>query len=652
MNSSAENRFGKKTKTGGRTRFAALLLALVLFACVLPKAPLPVPGSAQASAVCASASDCSPASASSALAVSDAESLARAWFSDVLTYLQASLGASSADPQALLDEKLSDASIFPRNLWFMFGLSQHAPYDFRAAQNALSFTLAAYSVPPRGTELEKFALLSLAIGDPVAERYDSASLSEAVGSQGIMSLVFGLHLQNNGLLLPGLTSEKTVREILALQLPDGGWAISGQFGDVDVTSMVLQSLAPYCNAAKSPAAGSGASDRVIAGDIDSSPDSSVDSSVVSDARAAIDRALTLLSERQLSSGGFQSYGAANCESCAQVLVALSACGIDAASDPRFLKDGRSLFDAIASFRLPDGSFRHIATGESNLTATQQVFYACVAYLRFREGRPSLYELDAVREGRTIAPSPTAPPDGTPTPAGGTLTPGSDQTPTPADGTLTPGGTPTPVGNQTPDSASRDSEKDSPSGIPAYRLIGTAAIVLLALISLAILALRKRITRRNAMVVAFAASVILLLLWVVKIQTPQQYYDSLKVSEKDAVGTITLSIRCDTVAGENGLPADGILLAPVKIPFKKGDSVYTALVTAAADAGLPLDTGLGTGGYVRGIGALHEFDFGSLSGWMYYVNGEAPSESSGAHPLRDGDVIEWRYTRNLGEDTAP
>ena len=634
MNSSAENRFGKKTKTGGRTRFAALLLALVLFACVLPQAPLPVPGSAQASAVCSPASDCSPASASSALAVSDAESLARAWFSGVLTYLQASLGASSADPQALLDEKLSDASVFPRNLWFMFGLSQHAPYDFRAAQNALFFTLAAYSAPPRGTELEKYALLSLAIGDPVAERYDSASLGEAVGSQGIMSLVFGLHLQNNGLLLPGLTAEETVREILALQLPDGGWAISGQYGDVDVSSMVLQSLAPYCNAAKATAAGS-------------------------DTRAAIDRALTLLSERQLSSGGFQSYGAVNCESCAQVLVALSACGIDAASDPRFLKDGRSLFDAIASFRLPDGSFRHIATGDSNLTATQQVFYACVAYLRFREGRPSLYELDAVREGRTIAPSPTAPPDGTPTPAGGTLTPaggtltpGSDQTPTPADGTLTPGGTTAPVGNQTPNSASPDSEKDSPSGIPAYRLIGTAAIVLLALISLAFLALRKRITRRNAMVVAFAAAVILLLLWVVKIQTPQQYYDSLKVSEKDAVGTVTLSIRCDTVAGENGLPADGILLAPVKISFKKGDSVYTALVTAAADAGLPLDTGLGTGGYVRGIGALHEFDFGSLSGWMYYVNGEAPSESSGAHPLRDGDVIEWRYTRNLGEDTAP
>lgn len=625
MNSSAENRFGKKTKTGGRTRFAALLLALVLFACVLPQAPLPVPGSAQASAVCAPASDCSPASASSALAVSDAESLARAWFSDVLTYLQASLGATSANPQTLIDEKLSDAGGFLRNLWFLFALSQQGSYDFRATQKALLFTLAAYSVPPRGTELEKFALLSLAIGDSATERYDSASLGEAVGSQGIMSLVFGLHLLNNGLTLPGHTPEETVRAILEMQLSDGGWAISGQYGDVDVTSMVLQSLAPYCNAAKATAAGS-------------------------DARAAIDRALTLLSERQLSSGGFQSYGAANCESCAQVLVALSALGIDAASDPRFLKDDHSVFDAIAAFRVSDGSFRHVATGDSNLTATQQVFYACVAYLRFREGRPSLYELDAVREGRTVTPSPTVTPDGTPTPSGGALTPGG--TPTPADGTLTPGGTSTPVGNQTPDSASRDSEKDSPSGIPTYRLIGTAAIVLLALISLAILALRKRITRRNAMVVAFAAAVILLLLWVVKIQTPQQYYDSLKVSEKDAVGTVTLSIRCDTVAGENGLPADGVLLAPVRVPFKEGDTVYTALVIAAADAGLPLDTSVASGGYIRGIGALHEFDFGSLSGWMYYVNGDAPSESSGSFPLHDGDVIEWRYTRNLGEDTAP
>lgn len=628
MNSSAENRFGKKTKTGGRTRFAALLLALVLFACVLPQAPLPVPGSAQASAVCAPASDCSPASdcppasASSALAVSDAESLARAWFSDVLTYLQTSLGATSANPQTLIDEKLSDAGSFLRNLWFLFALSQQGSYDFRATQKALFGTLAYYSVPPRGTELEKFALLSLAIGDSAAERYDSASLGEAVGSQGIMSLVFGLHLLNNGLTLPGHTPEETVRAILEMQLSDGGWAISGQYGDVDVTSMVLQSLAPYCNAAKATAAGS-------------------------DARAAIDRALTLLSERQLSSGGFQSYGAANCESCAQVLVALSALGIDAALDPRFLKDDHSVFDAIAAFRVSDGSFRHVATGDSNLTATQQVFYACVAYLRFREGRPSLYELDAVREGRTVTPSPT-------------VTPEDSMTPTPADGTPTnsPSGNPsdnpslTPSGNNSGDKKPGAPGTDTSKGTPPYRVYGTAILALLTVFAIALLSLRKRLTKRNIILVSVVSAVLLLLLWVVPIQTPEEYYASIKVSEEDAAGAVTLSIRCDTVAGENGLPADGVLLAPVRVPFKEGDTVYTALVIAAADAGLPLDTSVASGGYIRGIGALHEFDFGSLSGWMYYVNGDAPSESSGSFPLHDGDVIEWRYTRNLGEDTAP
>ena len=621
MNSSAENRFGKKTKTGGRTRFAALLLALVLFACVLPQAPLPVPGSAQASAVCAPVSDCSPAFASSALAASDAESLARAWFSDVLTYLQASLGASSADPQTLIDEKLSDAGSFLRNLWFLFALSQQGSYDFRATQKALSFTLATYSVLPHGTELEKYALLSLAIGDTLAERYDSASLGEAVGSQGIMSLVFGLHLLNNGLTMPGHTPEETVRAILGMQLSDGGWAISGQYGDVDVTSMVLQSLAPYCNAANAPVA----ADSVRVGD--------PDSSVASDARAAIDRALTLLSERQLPDGGFQSYGAANCESCAQVLVALSALGIDAASDPRFLKDGHSVFDAIASFRVSDGSYRHVATGDSNLTATQQVFYACVAYLRFREGRPSLYELDAVREGRTITPSPT-------------MTPEDSMTPTPAGGTLTPSGNNS--GDKKPGAPGTDTSK----GTPPYRVYGTAILALLTVFAIALLSLRKRLTKRNVILVSMVSAILLLLLWVLPVQTPAEYYASIKVSEEDAAGAVTLSIRCDTVAGENGLPADGILLAPVRVPFKEGDTVYTALVIAAADAGLPLDTSVASGGYIRGIGALHEFDFGSLSGWMYYVNGDAPSESSGSFPLHDGDVIEWRYTRNLGEDTAP
>ena len=170
--------------------------------------------------------------------------------------------------------------------------------------------------------------------------------------------------------------------------------------------------------------------------------------------------------------------------------------------------------------MPDGSFRHIRGGETNRTATQQVFYGCVAYLRFREGRPSLYELDAVREGRFLAPSPTVTPDD-PSPS-----PDSSSKPTSA---VTPGASADLTPSQNSGSPS-DSGRNGGSNIPPYRLVGTGIILLLTAVLLAILALRKRLTRRNALLATIVSFLVLLLLWIVKIQTPQQYYDSLKVND--------------------------------------------------------------------------------------------------------------------------
>ena len=49
-----------------------------------------------------------------------------------------------------------------------------------------------------------------------------------------------------------------------------------------------------------------------------------------------------------------------------------------------------------------------------------------------------------------------------------------------------------------------------------------------------------------------------------------------------------------------------------------------------------------GSYVSGIGGLAERDHGDMSGWMYEVNGESPSDSAGDHVLADGDVVTWTY----------
>ena len=631
-------------KKGLRQRFTALLLAFCCFALTLcapasagaakvsSGGPISSGASAAAAKVSSGGSISSGASAAAAK-VSSGEAIAAEYFDGILSYLAAADKRSSADPQVILDEGCDPASRL--DLWYIFALAQHDAYDFRATARATRDSLLYLSSPLQGTTLQKYALVSLAIGDDLSP-YDPSLLAESVGSQGIMSLVFGLHLQNNGASLGAVTPQDTVRSILSLRLKDGGWAITGEFGDVDVTSMVVQALAPYCRSA------AGASDTEVA--------------------AAVGDAIALLSSRQNADGGFTSYGAANCESCVQVLVALSSVGIDADSDERFIKNGNSVFDAIASYRMPDGSFRHIQSGETNRTATQQVFYGCVAYLRFREGRPSLYELDAVREGRGLAP--TGAPVVSLTPSGAptvSLTPSATPTAslTPYDGrtpTLSPANDPsgnpslTPSGNKSGDKKQGTPGTDTSGGTPPYRVYGTAILAMLTVFAIALLSLRKSLTKRNIILVSVVSAVLLLLLWVVRIQTPEEYYASIKVSEEDAAGAVTLSIRCDTVAGENGLPSDGVLLAPVRVPFKEGDTVYTALVIAAADAGLPLDTTVASGGYIRGIGTLREFDFGSLSGWMYYVNGEAPSESCNSRRLSDGDVIEWRYTRDLGADT--
>ena len=56
-------------------------------------------------------------------------------------------------------------------------------------------------------------------------------------------------------------------------------------------------------------------------------------------------------------------------------------------------------------------------------------------------------------------------------------------------------------------------------------------------------------------------------------------------------------------------------------------------------------------YIEGIHNLYEFDVGELSGWMYSVNGWYPNYGCSRYALKDGDVVEWRYTCDLGFDVG-
>ena len=187
-----------------------------------------------------------------------------------------------------------------------------------------------------------------------------------VQSQDINGPIFTLIAldSHNYPTMGDVTREKLIQVILDAQLPDGGWNLSGENADPDMTAMAIQALAPYYKTNET-------------------------------VKAAVDKALEALSALQRTDGGFGSWGTVNSESCAQVIVALTALGIDPTADSRFVKNGHTVLDALAGFYVTGGGFRHTAGGERNDMATEQGYYALAAYYRFLNGQTRLYDMSDV-----------------------------------------------------------------------------------------------------------------------------------------------------------------------------------------------------------------------------------------------------------------
>ncbi|MBQ3064767.1 MAG: hypothetical protein IJC98_00870 [Clostridia bacterium] len=277
-------------------------------------------------------------------------------YDGILSYCLRQSGCSSVEEWI---NSYSDDTVGYGDEWYMLYLSQSGSYDFSEYEAHLCTYLRTKRIGSASSK-QKYALCLAAIGSNDA--YISSVLDNSIGTQGIMSLIFGLHLLNNGYHSAAYTEEQTISEILALQLEDGGWAVSGDTGNADVTAMAIQALAPHIR--------------------------------ISDAiRDAVDRAVSCLSVLSLPEGDYVSYGTANAESAAQVLIALSSVGIDALQDERFIKNGNTLLDVIEKYRLSDGSFCHEKKGTASEMATVQVFGAMAAYRRYINGERCLYLLD-------------------------------------------------------------------------------------------------------------------------------------------------------------------------------------------------------------------------------------------------------------------
>ena len=195
---------------------------------------------------------------------------------------------------------------------------------------------------------------------------------EKTAAQGVNGVIYALlaldsrdyPMPQNAAASTQATRQLYVDAILAAQLADGGWSFMGEDADPDLTAMALQALAKYREQ--------------------------------SSVQLAANRALVCLSTMQNADGGFSSWGSENAESCAQVLLALNALGLDA-DDSRFVKNSHSVLDALLTYQNADGGFCHERGGETNLMASEQAACALASLVRAERGESSFYRMAALTQ---------------------------------------------------------------------------------------------------------------------------------------------------------------------------------------------------------------------------------------------------------------
>ena len=134
-------------------------------------------------------------------------------------------------------------------------------------------------------------------------------------------------------------------------------------------------------------------------------------------------------------------------------------------------------------------------------------------------------------------------------------------------------------------------------------------------------------------------------------------------DKKKTYTCTFSIECSTILNNLSdldpdkrelVPSNGVILAPTKVTFYEGESVFDVLQRVCKEKGIHLEsswTPIYNSAYIEGIHNLYEFDCGELSGWVYRVNGWYPNYGCSRYQLADGEKVEFRYTCDLGKDVG-
>jgi LPXTG-motif cell wall-anchored protein len=227
------------------------------------------------------------------------------------------------------------------------------------------------------TDTERYTLGILAAGgDPTnIEGYNliEAIYNGDVTKQGLNGVAYALlALDSANFKIPDTAKwprEKLVQLLLEKQNQDGGWTwdVSSTTSDIDTTGMVLEALAPYKDQA-------GVKEKV---------------------NSALQYITKQFNESKID----------NSSTAAQVIIALSALGIDA-NGSEFTKDNHSLIQFFVTFQNVDGGFDWQGGDESDAFTTAQGIQALAAYQLYVEGKGSLYSLPLM-EQKPVVDTPKA-----------------------------------------------------------------------------------------------------------------------------------------------------------------------------------------------------------------------------------------------------
>jgi hypothetical protein len=330
---------------------------------------------------------------------------------NVLTLIK---GTDSGDAAEKVRETISSILAIPSNVtasahtpdWALgFGASG-TPLPDAAAENMLTGVLNSTPASQGSAAKTAIALSTLGIDARlIPDRKNPGNIINLVeiacvkrdfdpisDAQYILSL-FDLDIYEINV---GFDRSDLISAILDAQNADGSFG-----SNIDDTAMILPALSTYYGAGGGASAGvngaggvsgttgmSANATAALAGAAGAGGVNGVPAALCERVTAAVDRAVAWISSSQLADGGFDGTYGRNSNTTSIVIIGMSALNINAHTDPRFVKTGRSLIDHLLTFRTPGGSLGYTNGAVYNDYATVQGFQALTLWENVNLKKPA------------------------------------------------------------------------------------------------------------------------------------------------------------------------------------------------------------------------------------------------------------------------